>query len=192
MRRSPGWITLAGIGLELTVLACALRVMGRRTGHGEVSNHPEQSVRDNERAVEGRAETARASTSSAILREPQDDKATPLQFLTQNADGTTTKLYRASDDSGLELLAAILTDGRVRIADDRAHCFAGMIENGRADLLDVANNEWSELFLHVSPNGQTQFELRGGPYDAHVLTVRPFDTAQGDILYDVAQGDKES
>jgi hypothetical protein len=94
---------------------------------------------------------------------------TPLEFLTENTDNST-RLYRAGDDSGLELLTAFLPDGRVRIADSGAHRFAGMIENGRADLLDIANDEWSELFLHVNPNGQTQFELRGGPYDGHVLT----------------------
>jgi hypothetical protein len=30
------------------------------------------------------------------------------------------------------------------------------------------------LFLHVNPNGETQLELRGGPYDAHVFACRPF------------------
>jgi hypothetical protein len=139
--------------------------MGSKFGRPEVSKDPELSVRRSECADEGRAGTARGSS------------ATPLQFLTENADDNSAQLYRASDESGLELFAAFLADGRVRIADERAHRFAGMIQNGRADLLDVANNEWSELFLHVSPEGQTQFELRGGPYDAHVLTARPFDVA---------------
>lgn len=148
--------------------------MGSRIGYGELS------VRQSERADEGRAETAPISTISGTVRDAHGDEPSPLEFLTQNADDKTAQLFRAIDESGLELFAALLPDGRVRIADDRTHRFAGMIENGRADLLDVANNEWSELFLHVNPNGQTQFELRGGPYDAHVLTVRPFDAAQDD------------
>jgi hypothetical protein len=100
----------------------------------------------------------------------QRSSSEPLHFLTENAE-KNTQLYRASDQGGMELLAAFLPDGRVRIADSGAHRYAGMIENGRADLLDVANNEWSELFLTVNPSGQTQFELRGGPYDAHVFTM---------------------
>jgi hypothetical protein len=147
--------------LELTVLACALRIMGAkakrapRPGHPEASKDAEPFDVVQNRRVEGL------------------DAKTSLQFLTENTD-TTTRLYRASDETGLELLAAFLPDGRVRIADTSAHRFAGMIENGRADLLDIANNEWSELFLHQNPNGETQFELRGGPYDARVLTCRPY------------------
>jgi hypothetical protein len=109
--------------------------------------------------------------------EPRRPRRSALQFLTENTDNTT-QLYRASDESGLELLAAFLPDGRVRIADNGTHRFAGMLENGRADLLDIANNEWSELFLHVHPNGQTQFELRGGPYDAHVFTCALYSADQ--------------
>jgi hypothetical protein len=127
----------------------------------------------------------RAASESAAETRPQSARtqtATALQFLTENAGNSSARLCRATDDSGLELLAAFLPDGRVRIADDAAHRFAGMIQNGRADLLDVANNEWSELFLYENPNGETQFELRGGPYDAHVLTVRPFDAAQDDKI----------
>ena len=43
----------------------------------------------------------------------------------------------------------------------------------RYDLLELQRNEWSEVFLRVTPTGRMQLELRGGPYDAHVLTCEP-------------------
>lgn len=95
-------------------------------------------------------------------------KISPQDFIKESA-GEDTRYYRASDDRGALLYAGFYADGRVRLADD-AHRFAGMVRNGRADLLDIENNAWSELFLSVTPSGQMQLELRGGPYDARVLT----------------------
>ncbi len=63
---------------DTTVDALASRVAALEEGgalrHPEVSKDPEQSVRVAERAVEGRAVPARASTSSAMVREPHHDK----------------------------------------------------------------------------------------------------------------------
>lgn len=95
-------------------------------------------------------------------------KISPQAFIKESA-GEDTRYYRASDDRGALLYAGFYADGRVRLANDE-HRFAGMVSNGRADLLDIENNAWSELFLSVTPSGQMQLELRGGPYDARVLT----------------------
>jgi hypothetical protein len=150
------------------------------------------------------AEESRASTSSAALRHAQDDivrasedaaaagqqaichgerveprpsnvEATlpdPQTFLTDSA-GDGAHYYRAADESG-EVLAGFYADGRVRLADE-THRLAGIVQNGRADLLEIADNTWSELFVRVSPEGRLQLELRGGPYDARVFTCEPFD-----------------
>ena len=96
------------------------------------------------------------------------ERPSPVEFIKESA-GSDARYYRASDDSGTDLYAGFYADGRVRLAD-AAHRFAGMVRNGRADLLDIENNAWSELFLSVTPSGQMQLELRGGPYDARVLT----------------------
>ncbi len=78
------------------------------------------------------------------------------------------------------MLAAFYGDGRVRLAD-REHRFAGMVSNSRADLLEIDDNTWSELLVRESPEGRLQLELRGGPFDARVLTceaVREIREAQ--------------
>ena len=98
----------------------------------------------------------------------------PFDFLRESA-GDDARYYTASDDRGIEVLAGFYADGRVRLADGDKR-FAGMLENGHADLLDLANNAWSELFLSVTPAGRMQLELRGGPYDAHVLTCEALVT----------------
>lgn len=102
--------------------------------------------------------------------EPQADteEREPLEFLTAAAD-EDTQYYRALDDQGGEVLAGFYADGRVRLADNE-HRFAGIVQSGHADLLDVANNTWSELFVRETPGGRLQLELRGGPYDKRVLT----------------------
>jgi hypothetical protein len=93
-------------------------------------------------------------------------------FLTEPA-GENARYYRAHDESG-EMLAGFYADGRVRLADAQ-HRLAGIVQNGRADLLEIADNTWSELFVRVTPEGRLQLELRGGPYDARVFTCDQLD-----------------
>lgn len=152
MRRSPGWIRLAGIALELGVLAyLGYVLMKRRDRDTRQQGHPQ--VQDPE------------PLQGLPLSEPMD-------FLTESADDDA-QYYRASDETA-ELLAGFYSDGRVRLADAQ-HRFAGMLQSGHADLLELDNNQWSELFVHTTPAGSIQLELRGGPYDARVLTCEPFD-----------------
>lgn len=92
----------------------------------------------------------------------------PREFLAEIAD-EGTNYYRASDET-VELVAALYSDGRIRLADGDGRRFAGALIAGHADLLELRHNEWSEVFLRVTPTGRMQLELRGGPYDAHVLT----------------------
>ena len=158
--------------LELTALALVTRIF--------VVEEPHRSVPRGERDLDGelvepRPSDAEASTSSAVLRSAQDDKSNvgvpaqaedPVDFIKEYAD-EEARYYRATDESG-EMLAAFYSDGRVRLAD-RAHRFAGMVENGHADLLEIADNTWSELFVSVTPEGRLQMELRGGPFDTRVF-----------------------
>ncbi len=113
----------------------------------------------------GEPSEARSNHGPSVV---EAKKKSPIDFIKESA-GDDTRYYRASDERGAMLYAAFYADGRVRLADD-THRFAGMVRNGRAELLDIENNAWSELFLSVTPSGQMQLELRGGPYDARVLT----------------------
>jgi len=82
-------------------------------------------------------------------------------------------LYTSASDATAELVAGLYSDGRIRLADTGGRRFAGALIGGHADLLELQRNEWSEVFLRVTPTGRMQLELRGGPYDAHVLTCEP-------------------
>jgi hypothetical protein len=54
--------------------------------------------------------------------------------------------------------------------------FAGLVQSGHADLLELDSNEWSEVLVSTTPSGTIQLELRGGPYDARVLTCESLKT----------------
>ncbi len=95
----------------------------------------------------------------------------PQEFLFEIADDGAN-YYRAYDATA-ELVAGLYSDGRIRLADSGGRRFAGALIGGHADLLELQRNEWSEVFLRVTPTGRMQLELRGGPYDAHVLTCEP-------------------
>jgi hypothetical protein len=149
--------------LELLALALVTRAMQRDAG-------PEHEVSPIDDSID---EPIEVSSGSAPAQEAVD----ALSFITEAGD-SNARYYRASDAAG-EVLAAFFDDGRVRLADGMHH-FAGMVQTGRADLLDLTDNTWSEVFVRVTPDGSLQLELRGGPYDARVLTCRPLE-AQGAI-----------
>lgn len=161
--RSHGWSVVAETALELAALALVLRAMDLARG---VTAAPPRPARH-------------AAPQPAPVPRPAPPPATPVSpeaFITENA-GADTNYYRAHDETG-EILAAFYGDGRVRLAGG-AHRLAGAVENGRADLLDVANNAWCELFVRVTPDGRTQLDLRGGPYDARVFLCEPFQPSVG-------------
>lgn len=152
MRRAPGWTTLAGIALELTALAFIARVvMGR----------------DDEKTLVVPSAPAPAADP---VTPPPSGAVTPIDFVRESADAGT-RLYRASGED-LDLLAGFYSDGRVRLAGAQ-HRFAGMLAGSQADLLEIDSNRWSQLLVHTTPGGNLQLELRGGPYDARVLTCEP-------------------
>ena len=112
------------------------------------------------------------SAPEEVIGDPQPEQIDPRAFLTESA-GEGAQYYRAVDAAG-HLLAAFYADGRVRLAD-QGHGLAGILQNGRADLLQIADNTWSELFVRETPEGTMQLELRGGPFDTRVLTCEPID-----------------
>ena len=115
------------------------------------------------------ATPAPAPKPTTLARDPWE--IPPRDFLTEIADEGANH-YRVADAT-VELVAGLYSDGRIRLADQDGHRFAGALIGGHADLLELQRNEWSEVFLRVTPTGRMQLELRGGPYDAHVLTCEP-------------------
>jgi hypothetical protein len=168
VRRTAGWSILAITALELMALALLTRAM-RRDPRPEREPGPLNDSIDapqDDPADVPVDDPAAVSSASAPARETVD----ALGFITEAGD-SNARYYRASDALG-EVLAAFFDDGRMRLADGM-HRFAGMVQNGHADLLELADNTWSEVFVRVTPDGSVQLELRGGPYDARVLTCRP-------------------
>ncbi len=85
--------------------------------------------------------------------------------------------YRAFDQQG-QVLTGFYSDGRVRVADSE-HRLAGIVEGGRAHLLDVSNDTWSELFVRETPAGALQLEMRDGPYEGRILACEPLGGLAG-------------
>lgn len=159
VRRAPGWIRLAGIALELGALAFIAYVL---TGDSDAGVPPRD---DRRREHVDRPEPA-ARPARTVAR-----TADPYAFIAEAGDQGAS-YYRAADET-VELIAGFYSDGRVRLADRLNRRFAGMLQGSHADLLDVDSNQWGELFVLHTPGGGMQLELRGGPYDARVLTCEP-------------------
>lgn len=144
--------------LELAALTLVSRFLGNDAQRTPTSSTIAQPARDTVSAAQEPAEELPAQTPSIQID--------PQTFLTESA-GENAQYYRAVDAAG-EVLAGFYADGRVRLADE-GHRLAGILQNGRADLLEIADNTWSELFVRETPEGAMQLELRGGPFDARVL-----------------------
>lgn len=172
MRRAAGWATLAGIALEVSALAF----------FGYVVMGEDDEPRYLGRPSMPRDDTVEPSTSPCHPEESKDRRgtealATPLQeqvssepmdFITESADAGA-RYYRASG-TGVQMFAGFYSDGRLRLVDPQNRRFAGLVQGGHADLLQLDNKQWSEVFVSTTPSGNLQLELRGGPYDARVLT----------------------
>ncbi len=161
MRRAPGWTRLAGIALELAALAFAGYVVMDRRGC---------AVPGDRAAPPPRPEPAPQTTPR--------EQAQPRRsvFIIESAD-SGARYYRAADDA-VDLVAGFYSDGRVRLADAKHRRFAGMLQGNHADLLELEGNQWSEVFVRTTPAGGMQLELRGGPYDARVLTCEPLEDSK--------------
>jgi len=115
---------------------------------------------------------APAPAAAAPPKTVQPKRASgPQDFLFEIAD-EGANYYKASDASA-QLFAGLYSDGRIRLADSDGRRFAGALIGGHADLLELERNDWSEVYLRVTPTGRMQLELRGGPYAGRVLTCEP-------------------
>ncbi len=156
MQRAPGWTRLAGIALELTALAFIAHVVLPHEQRGS-------------RTLSSRAVPPKAPAQPPETPVPSGPGVTdPTAFIIDPAD-SGARYYRA-ESADVHMLAAFYSDGRLRLADTQQHRLAGMLQNNHADVLDLSTNAWSEVFVHVTPSGAMQLELRGGPYDSRVLT----------------------
>ena len=162
--------------LELAALAGISRALETTRSeavrrHSEVSREPEDDQMTEDEEV--LAEIATMPEDEAVAESPsisQDDteaKPDPQAFI-RDASDANARYYRAHDEQ-MELLVAFLSDGRLRMADTDGRRFAGMLETDKADLLEIGSHEWSRVFVSATPEGSTQLELHGGPYDTHVL-----------------------
>lgn len=167
--RTPGWTKLAAPALELAALAFGAFAMELARSSKPGSKRPAPPP-----AATPPPPTPKPPPPPppVVFGEPWTLR--PTEFLTEIAD-EGTNYYRATDDS-VDMLAAVYSDGRIRLADDDGRRFAGALIGGHADLLELRDNDWSEVFVRVTPTGRMQLELRGGPYDAHVLTCEPWRT----------------
>ncbi len=162
MAHTPGWTKLAGPALELAALAFGSFAMELANGSPPKPKAPPKPVAPS-------APTPAAAAPAKPVWSKREGN--PQEFLFEIAD-EGANYYRASDATA-EVVAGLYSDGRIRLADSGGRRFAGALIGGHADLLELQRNEWSEVFLRVTPTGRMQLELRGGPYDAHVLTCEP-------------------
>lgn len=168
MARAPGWTKLAATALELAALAFGSFAM--ELARKDMPRQKPETMRPPTPAPQPPpAPRMEPVAQTPPSREPWE--LHPRDFLTDIHD-EGANYYRASDDS-VQLVAGLYSDGRIRLADESGRRFAGALIAGHADLLELRNNEWSEVFLRVTPTGRMQLELRGGPYDSHVLTCEP-------------------
>ncbi len=141
---------MAAIALELGALAFIGYAVMVRRGSSKPPDHAEA-----------------VAATQPQERQAQPPQPAPIEFITESTDDGA-RYYRAVGED-VEMLAGFYSDGRLRLADSENRRFAGMLQGSHADLLQLDTNEWSEVFLRVTPTGRMQLELRGGPYDARIL-----------------------
>lgn len=95
----------------------------------------------------------------------------PLSFIDEPGD-PGARYYRLTSED-FDGFAAVYSDGRVRIADTNHRRFAGALENGRADVLQLGTETWSEVAVQTTPAGETQFELRGDAFGSLMVRAEP-------------------
>lgn len=149
MPRPAGWAVLAIKALELSSLALISRLLNGRTIPQHVE--PPSAVKP----VEPQPDPAPADIPATVLKS-EDEPA---------------RYYRAADEAG-EVVVAFFDDGRIRLTGAE-HSFAGILQDGQADLLDLDDNTWSEVFVRSTPQGQLQLEVRGGAFHGRILTCEP-------------------
>jgi hypothetical protein len=152
---------LAGIALEVAALAFLGYVLMDEDDAPRYLGRPSIPRDDAAATAPPAAEPAATALTETVSSEPMD-------FITESAD-SGARYYRASG-SGVEMFAGFYSDGRLRLVDPQNRRFAGLVQGGHADLLQLDNNQWSEVLVSTTPSGTIQLELRGGPYDARVLT----------------------
>ena len=121
--------------------------------------------------MESKTDSAPAPASPPAPSATPEPAAAPvhgMEFLRESADEQAR--YLRARDENVEVLVAFLSDGRLRVADAEQRRFAGMLQNEKADLIDLDADQWSSVYLRLAPDGTTQLEFHGGPYDARVLT----------------------
>ncbi|HZZ65138.1 MAG TPA: hypothetical protein VFE17_06555 [Candidatus Baltobacteraceae bacterium] len=161
MRRTAGWSVLAVTALEIAALALTCRFIGGRRSQGDLAQA--QPVAKHVRPDE-------APLPQTPVQETPQSEREPLTFLETDGEAAD-EYYRAVDVSG-ELIVAFYADGRVRLTGPERG-FAGILQDGQADLLDVTDNTWSELFVRATPEGGRQLELRGGVYGGRIFACEP-------------------
>lgn len=161
MAHTPGWTKLAAPALELAALAFGTFAMDLAVGA------PPKKPRAQPPAP------AQKKIEQPLPRPLSPDawEMRPRDFLFEIAD-EGANFYRAFDSTA-DVVAGLYSDGRIRIADMDGRRFAGALIGGHADVLELQHNEWSEVYLRVTPTGRMQLEMRGGPYNGHVLTCEP-------------------
>ena len=164
---------MAGIALELGALAFIGHVVMARDERNQRSVTLRYRFDDAQHRLRVAEESSPAPEPSAQTPPDQPTATEPVDFIDEPGDAGA-RYYRAVSE-GVELLAGFYSDGRIRLADSQNHRFAGLLQASHADLLELDDNQWSEVFVRSAPDGTMQLELRGGPYDARVLTCEPFD-----------------
>lgn len=181
---------LAEKALELGVLALVSRAMRPASPPAPQTDERLEQPPSEDRQTEIIGETREpvrppedrvpeVTTGEVVQTEPLphpysvESPSDAFDFLHESADADA-QFFRASDDQ-VEVLVALFSDGRIRIADPGARRFAGMLHNENGEIVEIGSNEWSRVFVRSTPQGKTQLELHGGPYDTHVLACEPLD-----------------
>lgn len=157
---------MAGIALELGALAFI--------GYIVMARDDERRGGLWYRAAEESRPTPEATPEPAAQTPAAEPVRTePVNFIAEPGDAGA-RYYRAVSE-GADLVGGFYSDGRIRLADSQKRRFAGLLQGNHADLLELGDNRWSEVFVRLAPDGTMQLEMRGGPYDARVLTCQPLD-----------------
>jgi hypothetical protein len=143
-------MTLAGITLELAVLAFVSRAM--------------------EFAVDRQPYRPPAFGTASAQPAPLPE-ALP-EFIAEVAD-THARYYRGGGEASW-LVVGRYGDGRIRIVDGTGRRFAGSLDGDRAEMTDLTSGRGCVAMLRYHNDGALELKMHGEPYDGRTLVCETF------------------
>ncbi|MBV8579379.1 MAG: hypothetical protein JOZ86_01990 [Candidatus Eremiobacteraeota bacterium] len=180
MKRTPPWVIVASVGLQLATLGLCLWVMDRDRARGQRVLEPPKPP-EPPREVPAHAPASEAVSppppAATPMFGPPPERPEPIEappvprFITEVAD-PTSQLTRGHADAGAVFFGFYL-DGNIRCVDVDGGTYSGKAESARARMREIGGLRAFTVQIGVGAGKQLRATFTGGPHDAETIGLEP-------------------